>query len=162
MNHLKAAGIIAIVLIGLPFLWQGYGDLSDLREAAGPACIVNGDTGQRIALLDYPGQSVMVEVGRRSDGRCQINQGSDDDAEWQIVGEYYIQTSAYEAGNPFPAPTWDWPITLTWDDGGLTTLSATGWLGSVYRAVLSIAPFAALFTALGLAGLVWIEPDYGW
>ncbi len=158
MHHLKAGGILAIALMLVPFMWNGYQELSDLRDASGPACIVDGDVGRRIGTVAQPGR--LLAVGQRSDGRCQLGASFDSGVTWSVDGTDYTQTTNYTAGDPFPAAAWNWPITLTWHGNSLRTLGASGWVGQAYDVWIRMAPLATLVIALGMAFYVWTEREF--
>lgn len=160
MQGLKAMGILAVILAVAPFVWLGVGKVDTLHSAAGPACIIDGDETRRVTQVTGRGTPYYVIEGGTS--TCALSgahfASATDQAAWQVDGETYNQVVTYVANSPWPAPAWDWPITMTWDDG-LETLEDEGWQGQLYGTYLSLLTVVILLAFLGLAFFVLTEPE---
>ena len=162
MRYMRAAGMIALALLLIPMIWDGY---SSLPDDAGPGCIIDGDVGRRVEHVylitsETPvpepteGQTFALQEGYG--GACRLGRqpGASQMANrwwWQADGQVYKEGYDVDLSQQnFPPEEWDWEITLTWT-AGLMTLDGSGWGGRILKVTLPIIPFASIMAALAVA-----------
>lgn len=158
MSTLKVLGMLAAIIFLLPFIYNGLEDVQDLRRVAGAACIIDGDESRRLATVQQDGDSDRYALTEGSWSTCKLGADVSDITSWAIEDEEYRQVSSYAAGNAFPVPAWNWPVTLTWDDG-MSIWTNQGWLGQTYAVYLRLLPAMLLLTLAGLGIFVWALED---
>ena len=156
MGVLKLLGILAAVIFLLPFIWSGVQEVQELRRVAGAACIVSGDQAQRLARVYREGETRGYALTEGGYSTCTLAANVDSGSTWTIEDEEYRQGSGYTAGDAFPSQSWDWPFSMTWDDG-MSVWTNQGWLGQTYAVYLRFLPAMLLLSLAGLALFIWAE-----
>lgn len=156
MSYLRAAGMLALALLLVPLIWQGYSDLGSIIDGGGGRCVLDGDPSRPAGMATLSGTDYEFQEG--SAGYCALDLASDLDVyantTWTLDGEDYQAKYAATFGDGdrlnFPPLAWDWPVTLTWQPE-LQTLAQFGWGRYLVTPTLGLMPALVLICALAMA-----------
>ena len=167
MRYLRAGGFLALALMLVPLIWQGYEELDVLIDNPGGVCIIDGDLA-RSAAVAYPLDSEDarpsgngVALGKGPAGGCELATANAA-AYWQVGGAVY-RTGHVDADVgldtvPFPPAEWDWDLTLSWAPP-LMTLEPYSWATRFLAPTMGLMPVASLACAIVLALRAYLGRD---
>ena len=155
MRYLKAFGFLALALMLVPMMWQGYEELDGLIDNPGGVCIIDGDLARRVATA-YPvaDNAQGIPLVKGPNGSCQLeNRPSQTYSHWRVDGDQHAEGyggGAALANAPFPPLEWEWDVALSWASP-LQTLQPYGWAARFLAPTMGLMPLACIVCGLALA-----------